>query len=102
MVLQDLGNRLTLALKKLNASTVVDDDVVTYVIQDVSRALLESDVNVKIVGALRNNIKSKLNLEVEAMGINKRKLVQKVVMDELVNIVFVPVNRLLGQHVESC
>lgn len=86
MVLQDLGNRLTLALKKLNASTIVDDEVVTAVIQDISRALLESDVNVKIVGALRNNIKAKLNLEGEAMGINKRKLVHKVVMEELVNM----------------
>jgi signal recognition particle GTPase len=84
MVLAELGARLTSALHRLNSSTVVDDEVVTSILSDISRSLLESDVNIKIVGKLRNTIKSRLNLEDEAMGTNKRKLVQRVVMEELV------------------
>jgi signal recognition particle subunit SRP54 len=92
MVLTELGARLTSALHRLNSSTVVDDEVVTSILSDISRSLLESDVNIKIVGKLRNTIKSRLNLEEEAMGTNKRKLVQRVVMEELV---------LLAEHVSS-
>jgi signal recognition particle subunit SRP54 len=86
MVLGELGNRLTTALNRLNQSTIVDDEIVTSMIQDISRALLESDVNVKIVGALRNKIKTRLAMDQEGVGINKRKLVQRVVMEELVKI----------------
>lgn len=86
MVLNELGTRLTAALRKLNASTIVDDEVVAALLSDISRSLLESDVNVRIVGTLRNTIKSRLNLEEQAPGTNKRKLVQRVVMEELVRM----------------
>ena len=86
MVLAELGNRLTAALNKLNSTTIVDDDVVKSMLKDITRALLESDVNVKIVMGLQNKMKSRLSLEMEAPGINKRKLIQKIVMEELVNI----------------
>lgn len=86
MVLAELGNRLTAALNKLNSTTIVDDEVVKGMLKDISRALLESDVNVKIVMGLQNKMKSRLNLEMEASGTNKRKLIQKIVMEELANI----------------
>lgn len=86
MVLAELGNRLTTALKKLNTTTVVDDEVVATILQDISRALLESDVNIHIVKSLRSSIKDRVNLEQEAAGINKRKLIQRVVMEELAKI----------------
>ena len=85
MVLAELGNRLTAALNKLNSTTIVDDDVVKGMLKDISRALLESDVNVKIVMGLQNKMKSRLNLEMEAPGTNKRKMIQKIVMEELVS-----------------
>ena len=88
MVLAELGTRLTNALNRLNTSTIIDDEAVTAVIQDIARALLEADVNVKIVGSLRNKIKTRLAIDDEAAGINKRKLVQRVVMEELVRYLF--------------
>lgn len=84
MVLGELGNRLTSALNRLNQTTIVDDEIVSSMLLDISRALLESDVNVKIVGSLRNKIKTRLAMDQEGAGINKRKLVQRVVMEELV------------------
>eukprot|EP00607_Mallomonas_marina_P007836 CAMPEP_0182418038 /NCGR_PEP_ID=MMETSP1167-20130531/2498_1 /TAXON_ID=2988 /ORGANISM="Mallomonas Sp, Strain CCMP3275" /LENGTH=506 /DNA_ID=CAMNT_0024592003 /DNA_START=76 /DNA_END=1593 /DNA_ORIENTATION=- len=86
MVLAELGHRLTTALRRLQSTTVVDDEVVASIQQDICRALLEADVNVKIVGKLRNNIKARLNLEEQAAGTNRQKLVQRVVMEELVSM----------------
>lgn len=47
-------------------------------LKDVCKALLEADVNVKLVQQLRNGIKASLNLEGQPAGINKRRLVHKV------------------------
>jgi signal recognition particle subunit SRP54 len=88
MVLAELGDRITAALNRLNSTTIVDDEVVTAMLQDISRALLESDVNVKIVMTLRNTIKNRFQADQQAVGTNKRKLVQRIVMDELVIIPF--------------
>ncbi|CAE7453716.1 Srp54, partial [Symbiodinium microadriaticum] len=55
-------------------------------LQDISRALLEADVNVKIVMSLRNTVKNRFQADQQAVGTNKRKLVQRIVMEELVNI----------------
>lgn len=90
MVLAELGDRITAALNRLNSTTIVDDEVVTAMLQDISRALLESDVNVKIVLNLRNSIKNRFQAD-QAVGTNKRKLVQRVVMEELVSNIIVNV-----------
>src|SRR3546814_8145286 len=55
-------------------------------IQDIARALLESDVNVRVVGQLRQRIKERVNLEDAAAGTNRRKLIQRVVVEELTSM----------------
>lgn len=50
------------------------------ILKDVCKALLEADVNVKLVQQLRSGIKASLNLEGQPVGINKRRLVHKVCM----------------------
>ena len=57
MVLAELGVKLQDAVKRLNLVTVVDEDVLNAVLGDISRALLEADVNVRLVGQLRQSIK---------------------------------------------
>ncbi len=44
---------------------------------------MSADVNFKLVMQLRANIKSKVNIEEMASGINKRRVIQRVVFDEV-------------------
>mmetsp|Transcript_15311 Transcript_15311/g.32918 ORF Transcript_15311/g.32918 Transcript_15311/m.32918 type:complete len:493 (+) Transcript_15311:239-1717(+) len=83
MVLNDLGRKITSALRRMTNTTVIDEAVLDDMLKDVSRALLEADVNVKLVAQLRNNVKKRVSIEELAAGVNKRKLIQKAVFDEL-------------------
>lgn len=56
-------------------------------IKEICAALLEADVNVKLVGNLRKSIKQAVNFKDLAPGINKKRLIQKTVFDELVKLV---------------
>ena len=47
-------------------------------IREICSALLEADVNVKLVGNLRKSIKSSVNFKELAPGVNKKRLIQKV------------------------
>jgi signal recognition particle subunit SRP54 len=78
MVLAELGSSITNALRKMTASTLIDDAVIDEMCKEICKALLQSDVNVKLVAGLRNNIKKRINLEEMAAGINKRKVIQAV------------------------
>ena len=87
MVLGDLGAKLTATLQKLQRTTVVDDEMLESILKDISRALLESDVNIRIVGELRKNIKTRVNMEAEVAGTNRQKLIRRAIIDELVRMV---------------
>ena len=47
-------------------------------LKEICGALLEADVNVKLVGALRKSIKSSVSVKDLAPGLNKKRLIQKV------------------------
>lgn len=83
MVLESLGGRITGALRKMTNSTVIDEDALKEMLKEISHALLEADVNVKSVAQLRKNVTNKVKLEELAAGVNKRKMIQKAVFDEL-------------------
>ena len=57
MVLAELGGKITSALRKMANATVVDEEVLTGMLKEICAALLEADVNVKLVQQLRTNIK---------------------------------------------
>eukprot|EP00397_Hematodinium_sp_SG-2012_P013060 GEMP01013252.1.p1 GENE.GEMP01013252.1~~GEMP01013252.1.p1 ORF type:complete len:520 (+),score=99.06 GEMP01013252.1:83-1642(+) len=86
MVLADLGSKITGALRKLQSAQVIDEELLTACLKEISNALLESDVNVKAVMELRNNVKKQVLLEGEGAGTNKRKVIQKAVCAELVRL----------------
>lgn len=86
MVLQELGSKLTSALRRLHTDTVVDKETIKAVVGDICRALLESDVNVQMVMKLRKNVEAKaegLAEEGASAGAAQRRSIQKAVTDEL-------------------
>jgi len=47
-------------------------------IKEICSALIEADVNVKLVANLRKSIKHAVNLKELSPGVNKKRLIQKV------------------------
>src|SRR6201996_9411112 len=56
-------------------------------VKEICNALMEADVNIKLVAGLRKSIKSAVNFKDIAPGVNKKRLIQKAVFDELVKLV---------------
>ncbi|KAF2705793.1 signal recognition particle protein [Pleomassaria siparia CBS 279.74] len=87
MVLQDLGRRINAAVSDLTRAQNLDEKAFEGMIKEISNALVESDVNVKLVMNLRNSIKRSVDFKHLAPGVNKKRLIQKTVFDELVKLV---------------
>mmetsp|Transcript_25220 Transcript_25220/g.35549 ORF Transcript_25220/g.35549 Transcript_25220/m.35549 type:complete len:579 (-) Transcript_25220:190-1926(-) len=94
MVLAELGGKLRDSLRKLHSSSgKVDEAQLNTLLGEISRALIESDVNVKLVMSLRENIKTRVSDVIQkdqeadtARQSNVSKLVQKAVVDELTKL----------------
>ncbi|XP_012867695.1 PREDICTED: signal recognition particle 54 kDa protein [Dipodomys ordii] len=86
MVLADLGRKITSALRSLSNATIINEEVLNAMLKEVCTALLEADVNIKLVKQLRENVKSAIDLEEMASGLNKRKMIQHAVFKELVKV----------------
>ena len=52
-------------------------------LKEITTALLQADVNVKLVMNLRTNVKTRANNADKGAGLNKRKIIEKAVVDEL-------------------
>jgi len=87
MVLSELGTKLTAALGKLAMAETIDEKTFDEVLQDITRALIGSDVNVALVGKMRNTVRQRVNLTEVAAGLNRAKLIRQVVIEELKNLV---------------
>mmetsp|Transcript_14949 Transcript_14949/g.28939 ORF Transcript_14949/g.28939 Transcript_14949/m.28939 type:complete len:496 (+) Transcript_14949:82-1569(+) len=83
MVLAELGNKITGALRNMSNVTLVDDTVLENCLKDIATALIQSDINIKLVKKLRDNVKKTVQLEDMAAGLNKRKIIEKAVFSEL-------------------
>ncbi|EAR90817.1 signal recognition particle 54 kDa protein SRP54, putative (macronuclear) [Tetrahymena thermophila SB210] len=81
MVLNDLGKKINDALSNLNKDYHFDKQLLNKVLKDIQLALLQSDINVKYVKQLSDNILQKCNNIEEA--VNKKKLIQQLVVQEL-------------------
>lgn len=126
MVLAELGNKLRDSLRKLQSSggggssKAVTAADLQAILSDISRALIEADVNVKLVLKLRDNVKRKVehllqNEEDEdnnnsssaptaqsiRQGRNQAqvaKLVQRAVVDELTALLQPPQKKTISNH----
>ncbi|CAG2177379.1 unnamed protein product [Oppiella nova] len=87
MVLADLGRKITSALRSLGNATIINKEVLDGLLKDICTALLEADVNIKLVKQLRENVRSVIDFEEMAAGLNKRRMIQMAVFKELVKLV---------------
>ena len=86
MVLADLGKSLTKAITSLSTASVIDEKLLDLLLKDICTALLQADVNVKQVSGLRNGIKKRVNIEQLAAGLNKQRVIETAVFEELVSM----------------
>jgi signal recognition particle subunit SRP54 len=92
-MLGNLGKNLTKTMKKLAGMTIIDEEVVKEVIKEIQRALIQSDVNIKLVLNLSKTIEDKALNEEPPKGVTAKEHVIKIVYDELVH--------LLGEKAEE-
>eukprot|EP00571_Detonula_confervacea_P002905 CAMPEP_0172330124 /NCGR_PEP_ID=MMETSP1058-20130122/61240_1 /TAXON_ID=83371 /ORGANISM="Detonula confervacea, Strain CCMP 353" /LENGTH=613 /DNA_ID=CAMNT_0013047325 /DNA_START=55 /DNA_END=1896 /DNA_ORIENTATION=+ len=95
MVLAELGGKLRSSLQKLqsnNDSDALTTESLNALLSEISRALIESDVNVQLVMTLRTNIQKKVgelvanNSNASSANANINRMVQRTVLDELTNM----------------
>ncbi|EGP85134.1 unnamed protein product [Zymoseptoria tritici ST99CH_1A5] len=87
MVLQDLGRRINAAVNDLTRSQTLDEKAFDGMIKEISNALVEADVSIKLVSTLRKTIKTSVKFSELPPSANKRRIIQKAVFDALVDIV---------------
>jgi signal recognition particle subunit SRP54 len=85
-MLDRLGSSLKDALKKLAGKTVVDRAAVEELVKDLQRALLQADVNVRLVMELSKTIKTRALEEEPPKGMAVREHVLRIVYQELVRL----------------
>src|SRR3989344_2984997 len=90
MVLEKLSTSLKDTLKKLARAIFVDDKLVDELIKDLQRALLNADVNVKLVFELSKRIKERILDEKTPGAISKK--------EHLINIVYEELVKFLGEN----
>jgi signal recognition particle subunit SRP54 len=83
MALDRLGSSLHEALRKLFRASVIDEAAVKELVRDVQRALLQADVNVKLVLDISKRIEERALKEKVPQGVSRREHVIKVVYEEL-------------------
>ena len=83
MVLEKLGSSIYQALKKVFRVAVVDEATVKELVRDIQRALLQADVNVKLVLEISKRIEERALKEKLPPGISRKEHIIKVVYDEL-------------------
>lgn len=55
-------------------------------LKEVCTALLEADCNIRLVKQLRENVRSVIDFDEMAGGLNKRRMIQSAVFKELVKV----------------
>ena len=87
MVMEGLGKSLRNVLGRLSGASSVDDELMKELCKDLQRALLEADVNVKLVLDLTNRVKDRAANEPPAAGRSMKDHVTQIIYQELVSLV---------------
>ncbi len=84
-MLDKLSESLKNTLTKITKAMFVDEKLVNELVKDIQRALLQSDVNVRLVFDLTKKIKERILKEDTPAGITKKEHLVNIVYEELVN-----------------
>ena len=85
-MLGSLGENLTNTMKKLVGMSVIDKKTPKEVVKDIQRALIQSDVNIKLVLELSKKIEERALEEEPPKGITPREHVITIIYEEMVNL----------------
>jgi len=91
-VLDNLKTNLRAAIKKIVSSSGVDEELIKELSKDVQRALLQSDVNVRLVLEITKKLEERSLNETPPPGLSRKDHIIKILYDELA--------RLLGNETE--
>ncbi len=83
MALERLGSSLYDAIRKVFRAPLIDEATVKELVHDIQKALLQSDVNVKIVLEISKRIEERALKENVPPGVSRREHIIKVVYEEL-------------------
>ncbi|MFC1768402.1 signal recognition particle protein Srp54 [Nanoarchaeota archaeon] len=84
MVLEKLGASLKGTLQKIAQSVFVDEKLINELVKDIQRALIQADVNIKLVFDLSKKIKERIKEEKTPTGLTKKEHLINIVYEELV------------------
>lgn len=81
-----LSDRLQDIIRKTSGTGSLTEDNMQEALREIRRALLEADVNLRVVKAFISNIKDKAEGEQVLKGVNPSQQLVKIVHDELVEL----------------
>lgn len=82
----NLADRLQDIIRKTSQSSTLTEDNMQEALREIRRALLEADVNLRVVKSFISNIKDKAEGENVLQGVNPSQQLVKIVHDELVEL----------------
>ena len=91
-MLDNLKNNLRTAIKKIVKSSGIDEELIKELSKDVQRALLQSDVNVRLVLQITKQLEERSLNETPPPGLSRKDHIVKILYDELA--------KLLGKETE--
>ena len=83
---ESLGDRLQNAISKIKGYGKITEDNISEMMREIRLALLEADVNYKVVKEFTNNVKEKALGEEVAKSIKPGDMFVKIVKDELTSL----------------
>ena len=86
MALANLGKRIASSIAKINEQPKIDEKLLQLLLDDISHALMDSDVNIALIQKLNSNIKSKIAFSDLPKGTDIKKLIEKTIVSELTNL----------------
>jgi signal recognition particle subunit SRP54 len=91
-MLDNLKDGLRGAIQKIVKSSGIDEELIKELSKDVQRALLQSDVNVRLVLEITKNLEERSLNETPPPGLSRKDHIVKILYDEL--------SKLLGNETE--